>query len=87
MLQQPMREKFMLKKQMEKLPWWLVVGGSLTLGLAPFYPKPHLLEKLVLLSQGELTRAIDIFDLLLHGFFPALLFTKFAVTISTLRRS
>jgi len=39
----------------------------LSLGLAPFSPEPHVLEKLSMLATGELTRLIDIFDLLLHG--------------------
>ncbi len=39
----------------------------LTLGLAPFVPQPHLLEKLRMLFAGTLVRPIDIFDLLLHG--------------------
>ena len=37
------------------------------LALAPFRPEPHLIEKLRMLSQGTLTRPVDIFDLLLHG--------------------
>ncbi|MGB0772887.1 MAG: hypothetical protein ACPGQK_10965, partial [Paracoccaceae bacterium] len=37
------------------------------LGLAPFTPEPHLLEKLRMLVQGNLTRAIDWFDLVMHG--------------------
>jgi len=40
---------------------------ALLLGLAPFSPEPHLVEKLRMLAQGQLSRAIDIFDLLLHG--------------------
>lgn len=40
---------------------------ALTLGLAPFMPEPHLLEKLKMLFGGELYRPIDIFDLFLHG--------------------
>ena len=45
---------------------WLVV--SLTLGLAPFVPEPHVWEKLkwVLAGAGGM-RLIDWFDLLLHG--------------------
>ena len=39
----------------------------LTLGLAPFYPEPHLVEKLRMLFSGSLSRPLDIFDLLLHG--------------------
>lgn len=40
---------------------------ALTLGLAPFAPEPHIWEKLKMLSDGTLTRPIDIFDLFLHG--------------------
>lgn len=48
-------------------------AGSLTLGLAPFVPTPHLFEKLALLFSGTLSRPVDILDLALHGLFPALL--------------
>jgi hypothetical protein len=40
---------------------------ALLLGLAPFYPEPHLTEKLRMLSQGTLTRPLDILDLLMHA--------------------
>ena len=59
-----------------KLPWTVLIIGSLTLGLAPFSPQPHLFEKLQMLINGELTQAVDIFDFLLHGLFPALLLLK-----------
>jgi len=42
------------------------------LGLAPFVPEPHLWEKLKMLASGELSKPIDIFDLLMHGT-PAIL--------------
>ena len=45
----------------------ILIVACLTLGLAPFMPEPHLLEKLKMLASGELTKPIDIFDLLLHG--------------------
>ncbi|MGY8826636.1 MAG: RND transporter [Candidatus Latescibacterota bacterium] len=41
--------------------------AALLLGLAPFQPRPHLLEKLNMLLAGELTRLLDIFDLVFHG--------------------
>ncbi|MGD8274733.1 MAG: RND transporter [Thiohalocapsa sp.] len=47
------------------LPLLLIL--ALTLGLAPFFPEPHVWEKLKMLAAGELVRPIDIFDLLLHG--------------------
>lgn len=63
-----------------KLPWLVLILGSLTLGLAPFSPQPHLFEKIQMLINGDLSRAIDVFDLLLHGLFPLLLIVKAAVT-------
>mgnify|MGYP006104394475 FL=1 len=45
----------------------LLIVLCLSLGLAPFSPEPHLLEKLRMLATGDLTKLIDIFDLVLHG--------------------
>lgn len=47
------------------LPWLTVV--AVWLGLAPFWPEPHLLEKLGMLKAGLLVRPLDIFDLLMHA--------------------
>ena len=52
---------------LDKIPWWMAIAAALTLGLAPFFPEPHLWEKLKMLAQGTLVRPIDIFDLLMHG--------------------
>lgn len=49
------------------LSWTFVLLISLTLGLAPFVPEPHIVEKLTMLFNGELTKPVDIFDLFLHG--------------------
>lgn len=51
----------------DNLPWGLVIAAAVLLGLAPFVPEPHLLEKLRMLSQGNLRRPLDIFDLLYHS--------------------
>ena len=41
---------------------------SLTLGLAPFVPEPHLLGKINwVLGGGNGMAAMDLFDLFLHG--------------------
>jgi hypothetical protein len=53
---------------MKRLPISLLVILCLTLGLAPFVPEPHLWQKLKMLAGGTLTRPVDIFDLMLHGF-------------------
>jgi hypothetical protein len=54
-------------KWLNKLPMAVLLPVAIVLALAPFTPEPHLWEKLKLLSAGELTRPIDIFDLFLHG--------------------
>lgn len=42
--------------------------ASLTLGLAPFVPEPHLVEKLRWIARGaEGMRPIDWFDVVMHG--------------------
>lgn len=51
----------------QALPVSILVILCLTLGLAPFVPEPHVWEKLKMLAAGNLTRPVDIFDLLLHG--------------------
>ena len=58
---------------LQKIPMTYLVVGSLLLGLAPFTPMPHLVEKLIMLFQGALARPIDIFDLFLHAAFPVML--------------
>lgn len=52
---------------LDRIPLLILIVAALTLGLAPFFPEPHLWEKLKMLAAGTLRRPIDIFDLLLHG--------------------
>lgn len=54
-------------KFIDKLPLMPLVLISIMLGLAPFVPEPHLWEKLKMLFNGELSKPIDIFDLIMHG--------------------
>jgi hypothetical protein len=54
-------------KWIDRTPIMLFALIALTLGLAPFHPEPHVWEKLKMLAAGELTKPIDIFDLLMHG--------------------
>ncbi len=60
-------KEIMMSKFFEQIPWVLLIPAALLLGLAPFWPEPHLLEKLRLLIGGQLVRPVDIFDLILHG--------------------
>lgn len=52
---------------LNKIPFSLLIVLCLTLGLAPFTPEPHIWEKLKMLVAGDLVKAIDIFDLIMHG--------------------
>ncbi len=63
------------------LPIFIVL--CLSLGLAPFLPEPHLVQKVRWLLSGELTRLIDIFDLILHGMPWVLLLMKLALILKT----
>ncbi|MFW2366694.1 MAG: RND transporter [Desulforhopalus sp.] len=65
-----------MMRLINQIPWTVILLLCLTLGLAPFYPQPHLLEKLQFLSTGNLTRPADIFDLFFHGIPFVLLFAK-----------
>lgn len=52
---------------LDDMPLWVAIAAALTLGLAPFFPEPHIIEKLRMLSQGTLNRPLDIFDLAFHA--------------------
>ncbi len=54
-------------KRIDSIPLPFFIVLSLFLGLAPFFPEPHLVEKIRMLINGELTKLIDMFDLLLHA--------------------
>lgn len=62
----------------DRIPLNMLVVGALLLGAAPFLPEPHLVEKLRMLAAGELSRPIDIFDLVMHGALPVLLVIRLA---------
>ena len=52
----------------------------LTLGLAPFFPEPHIIGKLKWLAGGAKgMTAKDYFDVLLHGF-PFVLLIRLIIT-------
>lgn len=63
----------------ERIPLHLLVIASILLGLAPFSPQPHLVEKIKWLSNGQLVKPIDIFDLVFHGLPVLLLILKLSL--------
>jgi hypothetical protein len=65
-----------MKRILSGFSYGTLIPVAVLLGLAPFVPEPHLVEKLRMLSQGALTRPIDIFDLLFHSLPLLLLLLK-----------
>ena len=49
------------------LDYKILVPLVLLLGFAPFYPQPHIVEKLRMLAGGTLKNPIDLFDLFWHA--------------------
>ena len=50
----------------DSTPLYMFILVALALGLAPFFPEPHLFEKTRMLFAGTLIKPIDIFDFLMH---------------------
>jgi hypothetical protein len=68
---------------LDKIPYSLLIFLSLTLGLAPFTPMPHLAEKMTMLLAGELVKQVDI---LMHASPVVLLIVKAGRTLGSNRR-
>jgi hypothetical protein len=62
----------------DQLPLSLFIIAALAIGLAPFFPEPHLVEKLRMAFAGTLVKPVDIFDLVMHAAPVALLVVKLA---------
>ena len=70
----------MLGKVLKSLPYPVLVPIAILMVLAPFHPQPHLVEKIRMMFSGQLTRPIDIFDLVLHATPLILLLAKLVLT-------
>lgn len=53
-------------KVLDPIPYWPLILLAVFMLLAPFRPMPHVLEKVIMLKNGTLTRPLDIFDLFFH---------------------
>ena len=62
------------------IPYSFLLPAALLLGLSPFVPEPHLVEKIRLLVKGQLIRPLDVFDLLMHAAPLILLLLKFTLS-------
>jgi len=51
---------------LDEIPYVVLILIAIFMLLAPFYPMPHIVEKLLMLKNGTLQKPIDIFDLLFH---------------------
>ena len=63
-------------KILDQIPYLPLIALAAFMLLAPFRPMPHLLEKLIMLKNGTLSRPLDIFDLFWHLLPAALLLVK-----------
>ncbi len=63
-------------KYIDQIPLFPLVVVAFFMMLAPFAPEPHLLEKTRMLINGELTKALDIFDLFWHSLFIMILLLR-----------
>ena len=52
---------------LDRIPLLLLAVLAVYMAIAPIQPEPHLVEKIRMLSQGTLSRPLDIFDLLMHA--------------------
>ncbi len=71
---------------LDNVPLLPLIAISIFMGLAPFAPMPHLLEKLTMLSNGTLTKPIDIFDLLWH-MLPSIVLVLKLIRMSQVKKS
>ncbi|MBW4054278.1 MAG: hypothetical protein HIU83_02525 [Proteobacteria bacterium] len=60
------------------LEYRFLIPLALLLGFAPFFPQPHIVEKVRMLANGTLRRPIDVFDLFWHAWPFVLLAYKLA---------
>lgn len=56
-----------MRQLIAQIPWIYLLPISLLLAAMPISPEPHLVEKMRMLMNGQLSKPIDIFDLVLHG--------------------
>jgi len=51
---------------LDKIQFPILIGMAAFMFFAPFTPMPHVLEKMIMLKNGTLTKPVDIFDLFFH---------------------
>jgi hypothetical protein len=66
----------MMFNWLDSIPYTLIIFIAIFMLLAPFRPMPHVVEKLIMLKNGTLSRPIDLFDLVFHLVPTVLLIAK-----------
>ena len=61
---------------LDKIPYSILIVFTIMMLAAPIRPMPHVVEKIIMLTNGTLKRPIDIFDLFFHLFPLILLILK-----------
>jgi hypothetical protein len=51
---------------LDTIPYSILILIAILMLLAPFKPMPHVLEKMIMLKNGTLSKPLDIFDLIFH---------------------
>jgi len=69
-----------MKNFIKSLPYPILIIMSIFMALAPFQPEPHLVQKFTMLMAGNLTKPLDMFDVLWHLLPIILLVTKFVLS-------
>jgi hypothetical protein len=72
----------MMLNWLDNIPYTLLIFIAIFMLLAPFRPMPHVVEKLIMLKNGTLSRPIDIFDLVFHIVPTVVLIAKIVRDIS-----
>ena len=69
-----------MPKLLDQIPYSTLALFAVIMVLLPFSPMPHVLEKLIMLKNGQLKEVIDIFDLFYHLIPTFLIVLKFALS-------
>lgn len=66
-----------MKDFIVNIPYIFLIGAAIVMALMPFQPEPHLVQKFDMLMAGNLTKPLDMFDVLWHTLPVWLILTKF----------
>ena len=66
-----------MRDLIDRIPYPILILAAILMLLAPFYPIPHVWEKLIMLKEGSFKKPVDMFDLVLHLAPTIVLLVKF----------